>query len=118
MKGDCEAETFEEAFKKNEWRLAHERDEAASLREAMLKDGEDPRGIDPEFWEGCILANKACWAIWAARGQKATDQVAAEIRAVQAPADKPKAFASGHGEFVRHWVDAVSKNHPVTIVYW
>jgi len=118
MKGDCEAETFEEAFRKNEHRLAYERGEAASLREAMLKDGENPQGIDPEFWDGCILANKKCWEIWSARRGKDARETSAEIRRLEAPADVPKPFASGHGEFVRHWADAIDKNHPATVVYW
>jgi len=118
MKGDCEAETFEEAYTKNKHRLKYERDEAASLREAMIKDGEDPKGIDPEFWDGCIEANERCWEIWSGRGTKSADQMAAEIRGIQAPAGKPKAYATGHGEFVRHWADAVERNHPATIVYW
>jgi len=118
MKGDCEAETFEEAFRKNEHRLAYERGEAASLREAMVKDGEDPKGIDPEFWDGCIEANKRCWEIWTRLGPRDASKASAEIRLLEAPGDRPKAFASGFREFVRHWADAITTNHPATVVYW
>ncbi len=116
----CEADSFEEAFRKNRARIAHEKDQAQSLYEGMLKDG-DPQAesVNPVFWQGMLEGNAKACLIYEDEMKAARQRMVDRLKAAFIPPASPsKVFSSGWEAAVESWSKALENNDPSVIVYW
>jgi hypothetical protein len=118
VKDPCQAETFEEAYRKNNVRYSEERLLATLLYSKMLEE-KDPSAEDmnPEFWYGCSTANKDAFLIYEAEMKEALKRAAEKIQAMRSEA-KGRQLQLGYSEVRRNWVKALNENDPTVIVYW
>lgn len=117
----CEAETFEEAFRKNEIRLSFERRESAPLHAEMVKEG-DPNAtsLDPEFWRGCEEANGRAHMIYEQELEDLRERAVKRLEALSeiTGQEKNKQYALGYRDVASHWIKALKTNDPSAVVYW
>lgn len=118
IQNPCEAETFEEAHRKNRARYEMERREAAGLYALMVAE-KDPNaeGMHPGFWIGCAEANKEAYAILEAELREARKRAAEQITALSNKTMGAQ-FQLGYAEVRHKWAEAVLTNEPSAIVYW
>jgi len=118
IENPCEAETFDEAFWKNKARYDIERRESAALYAEMLAE-KDPRaeGMRPDFWIGCIQANKEAYTILQSELREARKRAAEQIKALENKT-VGKSFQSGYVAVRGKWTEAILADDPSIIVYW
>jgi hypothetical protein len=115
----CEAETFDEAYRKNKVRLDSERRGAKDLYDGMKANGEPgAEAVDPAFWAGALAANDQAYAIYQEEVKEALRRAADRVRTLPVPALLGKVHESGWADIHRNWATALAENDPVTIVYW
>jgi len=114
----CHADTFEEAHRINLARFAHEREGARAEYERLLEEKESSaEAVNPDFWTGCIWANKEAYRILKEELALAREKAAKRIEAIQEEAGT-KSFHFGMTSARDSWVKAIRKDDPSIIVYW
>jgi len=114
----CEAETFDEAFRKNKARYNIERRESVALYAEMVAE-KDPHaeGMRPDFWIGCIEANKEAYTILQSELREARKRAAEQIKALTNKT-VGKQFQSGYNGVRENWAKALLEDDPSVVVYW
>ncbi len=114
----CTAESFEEAHRVNRLRHSNERRLAAELAADLAAEGKPIEGSEPEFWDGCQVANDTAFAIYKEELEALRKKVLERLQASAPPAAQIKAFEKGFADVKGMWIEAMKKNDPGTVVYW
>jgi hypothetical protein len=113
----CEADSFEEAYRKNKIRLSFERDLAAADYEQMkAKNDPHAESMNPDFWRGCESANESLWKVYQEEMAKVRERVIQRIQPLSN--DRTDACGKGFSEVKAAWLKALKQNDPSVIVYW
>lgn len=116
VENPCEAACFEEAFSKNNRRLAFELGICVDLWNDTPPE-ERTESCNPEFWKGAIVANAEAKKIFEEEWNRFAETVARRVNALESKTEE-KTWKQGFDSIRDSVAKALEDNEPRTIVYW